>query len=911
MLGATEHVSAGVVSGVVTDSADGSPIPFCTLRVMPSGKVLTTDVDGRYSIELPSGEHTFNATYVGFEKLSKDVTVGENYMRLDITMTPNSLTLGEVVVTAKESEGMSSASKIDRAAMSHLQPTSFTDLLELLPGNMAKTPEMGHANSITLRETGNYGASGTLVDNPDYAISSLGTLFVIDGAPVNGDANMQSVGTSTDSSSPDYSRNTTNKGVDMRTISTDNIESVEIVRGIPSAEYGNLTSGMVNIRRIRRATPLSVRFKADQWSKLVYAGKGFFVGHGNIVNIDVDYMDSKVDPRDSREGYKRITAAGRFTGNWMRSWGTFRLNAGGDFTGSFDDSKVDPDLSNGKIDEYKNSYRRASGVIESSAVLSNFKWLSNIDFNVSASYQDDVLKRRRQVAPSRPSAAPTTMEPGVQDGHYIIGEYIADYKSVGRPVNLFAKLSASGRAGTEWIESRHKAGFEWNYSKNYGEGQVYDLTRPISASWTSRPRKYSDIPGLHVLAWYVQELLTLKGRGGDLDMQIGVRGTSLAGLDRRYSIAGKVYLDPRINVLWHTPRLGRLAPYVGAGWGMTTKMPTVDYLYPQAEYHDIIQLNYYDILDPQNHSRLNLRTYIEDPTNYDLKPARNYKWEVRIGATLGDNRLTVTYFNERLRSGFRYTSVYSPFDYRLYDASVIDPYTLTGVPSLEDLPYTDCRELDGYRRVTNGTRIDKSGIEFTLNTQRWNALRTALTVSGAWFKSTYSNSQPLYSTVSDVVDGVTVSKNYVGLYDYNDGRVNEQFNTNFMFDTQINKLGLVFTTSVQCMWFVKSRMLAKNGRPTGYLSASDGLLHDYTDADAEDPVLRTLIKQYNDAQFNTIKTAPAVYLNFKASKSIGRWLQISLFVNRIIDWLPDYKVNGLTIRRKADAYFGMEINLKI
>ena len=109
---------------------------------------------------------------------------------------------------------------------------------------------MGVANTITLRETGTLNASGEKSDNPDYSISSLGTLFLVDGAPINGDANMQYIPSGSDSSSPEYKRNITNKGVDMRSISTDDIESVEIVRGIPSAEYGNLTSGLVNIKEI-------------------------------------------------------------------------------------------------------------------------------------------------------------------------------------------------------------------------------------------------------------------------------------------------------------------------------------------------------------------------------------------------------------------------------------------------------------------------------------------------------------------------------------------------------------------------------------------------------------------------------------------------------------------------------------
>ena len=157
-------------------------------------------------------------------------------------------TLHEVTVTAIQPAGATSTSRIGREAMRHLQPTSFADLMALLPGGMSKTPDMTSVNSINLRETGTIGALGTSVRNADYDISSLGTLFVIDGAPVSTDANMQMVGNANGSSG----LNSTNRGVDMRSIATDNIESVEIVRGIASAEYGNLSSGMVNIKRTRR-----------------------------------------------------------------------------------------------------------------------------------------------------------------------------------------------------------------------------------------------------------------------------------------------------------------------------------------------------------------------------------------------------------------------------------------------------------------------------------------------------------------------------------------------------------------------------------------------------------------------------------------------------------------------------------
>ena len=141
--------------------------------------------------------------------------------------------------------------------------------------------------------------------------------------------------------------------------------------------------------------------------------------------------------------------------------------------------------------------------------------------------------------------------------------------------------------------------------------------------------------------------------------------------------------------------------------------------------------------------------------------------------------------------------------------------------------------------------------------------------------------------------------------------VNDQINTNFMFDTQIPRWGLVFSTSIQCMWHVKSTRLKENGVPDSYISASDGLIHPYTEASRQDLMLQYLIKEYNDASFDTMTIPTAMYINLKATKKIGRWLKLSAFVNRLIDYLPDYKNNGVTIRRYADAYFGMEATLTL
>ena len=81
---------------------------------------------------------------------------------------------------------------------------------------------------------------------------------------------------------------------------------------------------------------------------------------------------------------------------------------------------------------------------------------------------------------------------------------------------------------------------------------------------------------------------------------------------------------------------------LSGGVGEHTKMPTMDQLFPDPVYMDLVQLNYYHA--NADYRRINLMTYVIDPTNYDLKPARNLKWEMTADMTVGGYRLSVTYF---------------------------------------------------------------------------------------------------------------------------------------------------------------------------------------------------------------------------------------------------------------------------
>lgn len=898
----------------VVDAKTQEAIVGAVVTQKSSKKVLAiTDIDGKCELSSSYEGNLVVITYVGYKSLTIPL---KNHAI--IPLRQNATALGEVVVTARASDGPVTSSIIGRDAMTHLQPNSIADLMELLPGGYAKDPNMGEANTITLRETGTMGAYGAITKNNNYSISSLGTQFMVDGVPISTDANLQysplsDTQSSASSSTVENNRNITNRGVDMRSISTDDIESVEVVRGIPSVEYGNLTSGLINIKKIRRAIPLTARFKADGYSKLFSLGKGLQLdGEGNsILNVDLGYMDSKIDPTDNFENYKRVTGALRYTLRGDRKekikW---QWNSAFDYSGSFDDSKSDPDINYGRVDEYKSSYSRLA-LTNGFNVKMPKSWFKELDVNTLVSLQLDRLRQTRLVAPQRYGIVPLSWSDGENEAQAVYAEYTAHYLCDGKPFNAYVKVKGVMGFKTPYTLHTIKVGANWDLAKNFGRGQVYDMHHPLSVSgWSSRPRKYSDIPSLQNFSLFAEELMKANVGKCQLELMVGLRLNTLLGLERQFDMSGKYYADPRANLAWHLPKFklgGKpMSISLNGGYGITTKMPTLNYLYPDKYYSNFICMAYYDTANPEQDSKFVVHTYVQDPTNYHIKPARNHKWEIRMDMDWNDNRLSLDYFRESMTSGFRYSTIYGVYDYKSYDVS-----QMAAGKDYTTLPYENKRVLDGYQQSSNGSELVKQGIELAFTSQRIHCLRTRINVTGAWFHTKYTNSQPLFSPVSTVIDGRAVREKYVGLYDWNEGRENDRLNTNVTFDTQIPEWKLIFTTSVQCMWMIRTKQMWKNGTPMAYMSYVDGQLHDFKDADRSDPYLMQLVRTYNEEQFKPFTVPMSMLVNLKVTKEIGKYMRLSFFANKILDYLPDYTANGKVIRRNASPYFGVEAGFTI
>lgn len=906
------------LSGRVLDSLSQNPVADATIELLKS-KEDARPIATRYSDEkgffdfgqVRSGQYHIIISLLGRRR---SYTIAHTRAENHTLFFPLSHQLREVVVTAQEGKRITSSSSIGQEAMAHLQPSSFADIMALLPGGKSSRPSLGEVNSILLRETGTLNVYGSRTNNPDYAISSLGTLFLVDGAPINTDGDLQAA---TSYSNPlAMGKLRLNSGVDMRTLSTDNIERVEFIRGVPSVEYGNVTSGVVLVHRKRTASPLYSRFKVDGYSRNFSLGKGFSVSEHHTLYGDLSYLDAKPDPRDIFETYKRLTGSIRYYGTSSDKIHTWEVS--GDYTGSFDKNRVDPDITYRGIDQFFSDFNRFS-------LAGKYKFspnpqksgLKSIELSLATSQQLDHLWHRKLVAPSRMAIAPTGTEAGEHEANLLGREYIAEYASDGKPFSLFMKAQAIYLLDLE-AYGRHelKGGLNYDATKNFGEGQLYDLAQPIfTVSWDSRPRSYKTIPALHQLALYGEDFYTLPIREHQLQIQAGLRLSHLPGLARDFALSQKFYLDPRINAQWRFPTLSlfnrSLSIAIDAGWGLTTRMPTLNYLYPDPRYIDITQLGYYDVVHPYERSLFYVRTYIEDATNYHLLATRNRKIDIRLTTSLGKNKLSVSYFNEYMDTGFRYRAYASVYKYNHYDATSIDHTTLTGKPDLTTIPFESKNRIASTSKPENGSMIRKEGIEFQLTTERIPYINTSLMVGGAWFFSTYSNSIPLFYALSGVYGDVILADRYRGLYDWQDGHENSRLRTNFLLDTQIPQWGLIITTAVETTWFTKRRRLPQDGYPIAYLDAKDGVLHPFTEESAKDPYLQHLVIRYDESLFKRGYIPIALGVNIKVSKKMGKHFTLSLFANNTIDYLPDYKVGEATLRRTSSPYFGMELRVSL
>lgn len=90
---------AAELFGTVTDQS-GEPLAYATLYILNTTKGTTTNIEGRYSIDLAPGEYEVVYQYIGFKKQQIDLKVDHRKILLNVVLEPETLELNEVIVTA-------------------------------------------------------------------------------------------------------------------------------------------------------------------------------------------------------------------------------------------------------------------------------------------------------------------------------------------------------------------------------------------------------------------------------------------------------------------------------------------------------------------------------------------------------------------------------------------------------------------------------------------------------------------------------------------------------------------------------------------------------------------------------------------------------------------------------------------
>ena len=91
---------AGVIKGLIKDRLSDEPLIGVTVIATENGKGASTDIDGRYELQLSAGTYSITARYIGYKNaVEHSVKVpAEGEMSIDFLMDSDTQTLGEVSV---------------------------------------------------------------------------------------------------------------------------------------------------------------------------------------------------------------------------------------------------------------------------------------------------------------------------------------------------------------------------------------------------------------------------------------------------------------------------------------------------------------------------------------------------------------------------------------------------------------------------------------------------------------------------------------------------------------------------------------------------------------------------------------------------------------------------------------------
>jgi TonB-linked SusC/RagA family outer membrane protein len=225
-------IAQRTITGTVTEES-GEPLQFALVQVKGTSTGITTDTEGKYSINVPEGQNALVFSYTGFK--SKTVELGADNV-INVTLVEDALELETAVVigygSTKREDITASIASIDGEELSNLPLAGVDQAIQGKVAGVVVTSNNGQpGGGISVRIRGN--SSINAGNQP---------LYVIDGIPViSGDFSQEAYG-----------------GMDFNAISDLNpndIASVEVLKdAAASAIYGSRASNGVVLITTKRGS---------------------------------------------------------------------------------------------------------------------------------------------------------------------------------------------------------------------------------------------------------------------------------------------------------------------------------------------------------------------------------------------------------------------------------------------------------------------------------------------------------------------------------------------------------------------------------------------------------------------------------------------------------------------------------
>lgn len=913
------------ISGKVVDAKTGEPVIGAAVNVEDTGIWAISDENGTFFLpDIRPGDYAVQFSCLGFVDKRLSFVVKKDIPNLTIKLDQNTLALNSVVVTAeRDKEGMNTSLKFGANALNHLQMSNVTDISALLPGGKTVNPDLTTDNAVSLR------SGGLAAGN-----AAFGTALEVDGVRVGNNASFGSM-----------------SGTGTRNISTENVQSIEVITGVPSAEYGDLNSGMVRINTRKGLTPWNITFAVNPRTYQASASKGIdLMKNRGVLNVSAEWTRATQKLSSPYTSYTRRGFSASYS-NTFKNVLKFEVGATGNIGGM--NAKNDPDAYKGTWSKVRDNVLRAN---TSLTWLLRKSWITNLKLDASVNYNDN----RSQDHAYGSSAS---MLPAVHSE--LAGYYLADRL----PVSYFSdkvidskELDYAASLKYEWFKksgkrlSKLKAGVQWKANGNVGEGEYYK--DPSVAANGYRPRPYSQYPFMHNVAAYIEEDYTFPIGKTSLQISAGLRLENLFVKDTDYKNVSS--LSPRFNAKWKIS--DNLS--IRGGWGVSEKLPSFYILYPVQKYRDIQTFGF-------SHGDSSSYVYYTQPYkmlfNENLKWQKNYNAEFGIEAYFLRTSVSLVGFFNKTKNPYTYQNIYTPFSYNIM--SVPSGYTVPDNPEIRVDSQTGQVYMRGSNeefwtpmatKVTdktffesqmpgNGDDIYRTGAELIVDFPEIAPIRTKFRLDANYAYTHYIDNTLnwTYRTGWSHTSLSNRSYQYVGIYanggesgTYN-GKESHSLNANLTAITHIPEARIIITCRLEMSLLSRFRNLSRyQGREYAYNVNADGVesiggsiydsnnytairpvkymdengdVHDFTDKEASDPAFANLIiKSGNAYTFSQDGYGAYLSANLSVTKEIGDHVSLSFFANNFTNsrMYVTSKATGVSAIFTPAFYYGLTCRLK-